>query len=122
MLGPKDEGPGEVPNQEHPTEEYSSVDELAKGMAIGGVSRGKALKLMGAAILGAFGLTALFADPAEARRRRRRRRRVSGSACRSGDAAVICPAGYLCCAGEGKVGCCPPGSRCSTPPGTCAPD
>jgi hypothetical protein len=48
-------------------EEYS-FDELAKGMASGTISRSRALKMAGAALLGAV-LVPFSAAPAEARRR-----------------------------------------------------
>jgi hypothetical protein len=50
--------------REDETEEYS-FDALAKGLASGTISRRKALKLAGAAILGG-GVLALFPQPAEA--------------------------------------------------------
>ncbi len=54
-----------VSTREDTTEEYS-FDALAKGLARGTISRRKALKLMGTAILGAGVLTAIPARPAEA--------------------------------------------------------
>ena len=57
---------GEVrPSWEEMTEEYS-FDELARGLASGTISRRKALKLVGSAILGAGVLAAIPARPAEA--------------------------------------------------------
>ena len=57
-MGKRDEK-GEVrPSQEEITEEYS-FDELARGLASGTISRRKALKLVGSAILGAGLLTAI---------------------------------------------------------------
>jgi hypothetical protein len=47
---------------------------MAKGVVTGDISRGKALKLIGAAFLGASGLSFLFAEPAEALTRKARRR------------------------------------------------
>lgn len=63
-----------------------SLDELAKGMASGTISRGRALKLVGGAFLGGALSFLSFTDVAEARLRRRRRRRgarcpASGSGC-----------------------------------------
>lgn len=49
-----------------------SLDELAKGLANGAIPRGRALKLVGAALLGGMLPTFLLAGTAEARRRRRR--------------------------------------------------
>jgi hypothetical protein len=42
------------------------LDEAAKGLAAGTISRGKAIKLGGAALLGSMGLLSLFAGKAEA--------------------------------------------------------
>ena len=54
----------------HPSREASEVeysfDELARGLASGTISRRKALKLVGAAVLGAGVLTAIPVSPAEA--------------------------------------------------------
>ncbi len=49
---------GRLPTREDTTEEFS-FDELAKGLASGRISRGRALKLVGAAILGGGVLTLL---------------------------------------------------------------
>jgi len=58
VLGKRDEN-GEVHlSQEKPAEEYS-FDDLARGLATGTISRGRALKLFGAAILGGGVLTLL---------------------------------------------------------------
>ncbi len=71
--------------EEHASEEHS-FDELARGLARGSLSRRRALKLVGAALLGGvLSLAGLGADPdvAEARRRRRR--------------VPICPEQSCCC-------------------------
>ena len=48
------------------TSEGHHFDELTKGLASGTISRGRALKLAGAAILGSTGLLALFPGKARA--------------------------------------------------------
>jgi hypothetical protein len=63
--------------------EDDSFDELSKELASGAVSRGKALKLLGAAILG-FGAASLFPGVAQARRRRGRRHHGRGGGNRRG--------------------------------------
>lgn len=67
-----------APQQEHTSQEYS-FDELAVGLASNVIPRRKALKLVGAAFLGAIGLAGL-PGVADARRRRHRHR-----ICRSGE-------------------------------------
>lgn len=87
-------GDGELrsPREEEPLWEEEltgggySLDELAKGMASGTISRGRALKLVGTAFLGGALSFLSFTDVAEARLRRRRRRRgprcpASGTGC-----------------------------------------
>jgi hypothetical protein len=70
MLMKRDEG-GEVrPSWKEP--QGASFDDLAMGLNSGAISRGRAIKLAGAALLsGALGVFAA-AGPAEARRRCRR--------------------------------------------------
>lgn len=63
MFGKRDEN-GEVgPSREELTEERS-FDELTRGLASGTISRGRALKLVGAAFLG--GALSIFSMPGEA--------------------------------------------------------
>ena len=65
MLRKRDEN-GEVrPSQEEMMEEYS-FDELARGLASGTISRRKALKLVGSAILGAGVLSVIPTREGEA--------------------------------------------------------
>ncbi len=79
QLAPENEGRRELPDQER-TPEGRSLDQLAVGLADGTISRTKALKLIGASLLGGVGAL-VFADTAEARRRRRRRRGRCGRRC-----------------------------------------
>ena len=66
-----EEPPREVPGLEEAPEEHYPFDDLARGLASGELSRSRALKLIGAAVLGgALGFLSL-PKRAEARRRRR---------------------------------------------------
>jgi hypothetical protein len=60
--------PTEGQYRHHPedTTEEHSFDELARGLASGALSRRKVLKLVGIALLGGVGLSALFPSEAEA--------------------------------------------------------
>ena len=82
---PSEERNGELANREEATME-SSFDALAKGLANGTVSRGKALRLMGAALVGG----ALASIPGMA-----------------WAAKPSCPSGVTC-----KGQCCPVGATC----------
>ncbi len=116
-------------DQEDITEEHS-LDELAKGLADGTMSRSRALKLAAGALLGGT-LLALFPGPASAeiegnvggggggRRRRRRRRRRRGSGGSGGIGGGGCPPDTTlvngeCCPNERACGgvCCAPGQGC----------
>src|SRR3954451_16079977 len=71
----------EASNQRDATEEYSSFDELARGLADGPLTRGRVLKLMGATLLGSLGAftgISTFADDAYAKKKKkgRQRRRI----------------------------------------------
>jgi hypothetical protein len=55
--------------------EEGSNDDLATMLAEGTITRARAIKLAGAALLSASGLMMLFQSPAEAGRRRKKRRR-----------------------------------------------
>jgi hypothetical protein len=61
-----------------------SFDELSKGLAEGTISRGRALKLIGASLLGGVGALSLFGGTAEARGRRRHHRRRRSGGCARG--------------------------------------
>jgi len=73
----------------------SSFDELARGLASGSISRGKALRLMGAALvggtLGSLGIGEAGADPPGCKR--------TGKACKKDD---------QCCSGACVGGICQP--------------
>jgi len=55
--------------------EDSSLDELSAALTEETITRARAIKLAGAALLAGTGLTMLFQSPAEARKRRRRRKK-----------------------------------------------
>jgi hypothetical protein len=55
--------------------ENGSFDEVAAVLADETMTRGRAIKLAGAALLAGSGMMALFQSPAEARKKRRRRRK-----------------------------------------------
>lgn len=73
MLMNRDEG-GELRPPQWELED-SSFDELSAVLADGTVTRARAIKLAGAALLAGTGMMALEQSPAEARRRRKKRRR-----------------------------------------------
>jgi len=109
-------------DQENITEERS-FDELAKGLSNGTLSRGKALKLLGAALFGGV-LIPLFPEQAQALTNTQRRKctRQGGTVCSSGTrrSEVCCPSGTTCLAGPT---CCPStqvcGSACCQSGETC---
>jgi hypothetical protein len=97
----------------------SSFDELAVGLSSGTLSRGKALKLVGAALVG--GLLASLPGIAQAAPEacpplRQQCGRICCTAdavcCGKGAKAVCCPPDSTCCQGEGRTICCQPGSIC----------
>jgi hypothetical protein len=102
LLGKRDET-GEVRlSGEKQTDEYS-FDELARGLATGTISRGRALKMMGAAILGGGVLTLL---PGVAQGQDVG---VEGGGCADNEKAINnkrCPTNSC---GRGEAGC-----RCAT--------
>jgi hypothetical protein len=61
--------------------EEEAFDELARGLSSEAISRGRALKLTGAAILGGALSVFALADDAEAANKRRRRRRRCRNHC-----------------------------------------
>jgi hypothetical protein len=112
-------------DQEDITEEHS-FDELAMELADGALTRARALKLMGVALVGGLGaLTSIsvVADPADAKRKRKKKKKhpVAGLA----PSSPVLPA----CT-TGKTGCpttctCPSGTQCLNlipgVPGICSP-
>ncbi len=72
MLMKRDEGEENRPSREEL--EGMSFDDLTAGLADGAITRAKAIKLAGAALLGGA-LTVLWADEADARNKKKRRRR-----------------------------------------------
>jgi len=118
MLMKRDEG-GEVrPSWEEPEAPF---DDLSRGMADGTISRSRAIKLAGAALVGSA-LTLFLPDAAEGleleaehrRRRRRRRRRRQRRHIRHVRNACLRDNGAFCRQGN-KVACCR-----GTLVGTCA--
>jgi hypothetical protein len=99
-------------DQEDITEEHS-FDELAKGLSNGTLSRGKALKLLGATLFGSV-LMPLFPEQAQALTNTERRRCTmqGGTVCSSGTRAseVCCPSGETCVNGA----CCPSTQACGS--------
>ncbi len=77
-----------------------SFDELARGLASGTISRGQALKLVGAGILGGALIT-LWPNEAQALSFRRRCRRRGGTVCRTPTGSrVCCPRTTVCSNGR----------------------
>jgi hypothetical protein len=111
--------------------EEHSFDVLARSLADGTLSRQRALKLVGAAVLG--GALSFFALPneAEARRHKKKRHRPAGPTCFPTGTACssFCTPGTTCaacCSGLcGTLGTCvncsPNGAACAAfcPAGTC---
>ena len=94
-------------------EEDYSFDDLARGLAEGTISRSRALKLVGTAILGgALGFLAL-PDEAEARKRRRRRRRRRARGRGRGGGGGCGPGHTPCRRPNGNVVCCESNETCS---------
>lgn len=107
------------PYHKNATEEHSLVDELAVGVADDTITRSRALKLVGAVLLGGL-LSSAFPGLAEARKRHHRRRRRRGG---SLPTLPLPGGGGLPLPGGGGLPL--PGGGCTTtgcPPGqTCAP-
>ncbi len=88
MLGKRDEGSEMV----RPSLEADHLDGLARGVADGTISRGRAIKLAGAALVGSALTLFGASQEADAVTRRRCRRRFGGN-------------GVLC-TGNGRTVCC----------------
>lgn len=111
-----------------------SLDDLAIGLESGAISRGKAIKLGGTALVAsALGLfvssgnaQAQEVETAVTRRKRRRRcRRRGGDFCRNRDGCrkgICCtrPGGRFACCGTEECNCCRRFQPC-TPEGRCNP-
>jgi len=108
-----------------PTQEEGehTLDNLSRMLADESVSRARALRLLGAALVG--GLLASIPGGAKARtvncppfRPQQCGRTVEGCCsdtevcCGKGGKAFCCPPGTTCCQGEGTTICCPQGSIC----------
>jgi hypothetical protein len=89
-----------------------SFDELARGLASGSVSRGKALRLMGAALVGG----ALASIPGVAQAIHQPCPETTFQ-CGSGHDRTCCPTGWSCCKRGRQLACCPPTTPvcCSIP-------
>jgi hypothetical protein len=105
--------------------EEHSFDALAKEMADGTISRGQALKLVGGAVLGAFGLAAL-PGIAEAKKKKKKKKKKHPSAgvspslppCTLGQTG--CPT-TCSCQGQCLAGVCVSIPLGPPPPGTLPP-
>jgi hypothetical protein len=75
LFRKRDENREVYPSWKQPAEEEHFFDGLGKGLANGSISRGRALRLVGAALLG---LAVLPSTPLEAQARRRRHRGGGG--------------------------------------------
>lgn len=95
-----------VPESEEPAVEGHSFDDLARMMADGTISRSRALKLVGATLLGAM-LSSLSPGVAEARRKKKKKKKKK-AACGPNSATNPCTNG--CCAFNGS---CQPGTSSS---------
>lgn len=92
-----------------------SLDELARGLASGSVSRRKALRLMGAALVGG----ALASIPGVAQAAPQPCPELT-TPCGKGGRRLCCPAGFTCCGSQHNPTCCePPFTVCCrvNPPG-----
>jgi hypothetical protein len=115
----------------------SSFDELSRGLASGNLSRGKALKLMGAALVGgtlaSLGIGEAAADDEckpTGKKCRKNAQCCSGNcvnstcaACPSGSTllgSTCCPNARVCGSGT-SLTCCPEGQECDDEFGACLP-
>ena len=97
------------PPWEKPIDEEYSFDELARGLANGTISRGRALKLVGGAILGGA-LLSLWPGEAQAHRRRRRHHHHHHG---GGGGGGCGPGRTPCRRPNGNVVCCQSNETCS---------
>ena len=93
------------PSSEELKEHYS-LDSLAMEMADGTLTRGRALKYMGVALLGGVGAMAglgTLASESEAKKHHKKKKKK-----KTGAKAKSCPAGKTKCVGPGgTIYCCP---------------
>jgi hypothetical protein len=95
-----------------------SLDEVAKGLAEGTISRGKAIKLSGAALLGSIGLLSLFPGVAGAQGQCEDRPAISNRRCPESPCGA-CPGCFCARTVSGRKRClyfneagCPPTDQC----------
>jgi hypothetical protein len=95
--------------------EEHSFDYLARGLASSTISRGKALKLAGAALLGSAAVPFL-AGTAQAKKHHHKKKKKKK--CKQGTHLCVnphdgskhcCPKGTTCCVAGSGVACCQPG-------------
>ena len=98
-------------------DEGGAFDDLAMGLNNGSITRGRAIKLAGAALVAsALGLS--FASPAQARFGELNRRQCEergGEFCRSSETGekICCRARKTPCCGKFGAQCCQAGARCN---------
>jgi hypothetical protein len=118
----------------YPEARERSFDELTRGLASGDISRGKALRLMGAALVGgtlaSLGIGEAAADPPGCKRAGKRCKedeQCCSGTCESGTCAAACVANggtcstsTDCCSGNCSNGFCCASGRVGLSNGTCA--
>ncbi len=107
---------------EEVTQGGHSLDEVARGLATGALSRRKALKMAAGAFLG--GMLGVFSimNPAHAKRRRRRLRCIPGAVVPGGNDCPGKPGAFPCLIrlDNGTSGCCLPQNICTAVAGAVA--
>src|SRR5918994_5007492 len=106
-----------------------SFDELTRGLASGSISRGRALRLMGAALVGgtlaSLGIGEAAADPPGCKRAGKRCRedeQCGSGTCTEGHCAAACPSGQVMCGGRCVSNTCrDPGQTFNTTTCQCEP-
>lgn len=107
---------------EEVTEGGHSLDEVARGLATGALSRRQALKMAGGALLGSMlGFFAIM-NPAQAKKRKRRLRCIVGNIIPGGTDCPGKPGAFPCLLhlDAGTVGCCLPQNLCTAVAGAVA--
>ena len=107
-----------------------SFDDLARGLASGSITRGKALRLMGAALVGgtlaSLGIGEAGADPIGCKRNGKhctRNNQCCSEVCTDGTCAASCPTGTKLCSNGQCASCCADtdcGGCATCQSGTCA--